>query len=423
LIDKDNPEGEIMLFRSVLAASVLALSALAPSQAQEFSEDGLVALQAALDDRTERGIRSGYSVMLVRNGETRALASGHADAADQDAIGPDTPVRIASMAKPITAAAVMILVDDGVLSLDDPLSDYLPEYAGIRVAVSPMRNGEGEFDTVPTSEPITLHHLMTHTSGLGYLFDGQSDLGQAINALDLYGTPGTLAEKMTELSTLPLYFQPGEMWAYSWSNDVLGRVIEVATETPFEDFLETRLFAPLGMDATTFFLSEDELSRLAENFVHGEDQQLYPAYSDDNPERTQTWASGGAGLVSTANDYAVFASMLLNGGVHDGQAILTRESLAAMTSPQVTADQLPGGMNGLSYGFGVGIVLPAADGETALGIPGDYGWSGYFDTDFFISPSTGLIAIIMTQVIPTDNRPEGSTRSWWRGYAYGTLAQ
>jgi CubicO group peptidase (beta-lactamase class C family) len=423
LIDKNNPEGEFMLFRSVLTAAALALSAGALSHAQEFSEDGLSALQAALDDRTGRGIRSGYAVVLVRNDETRILTSGHADAADQVAMGLDTPVRIASMTKPVTAAAVMMLVEDGTLSLDDRLSDYLPEFADARVAVSPMSNADGAFDTVAAERPITLRHLMTHTSGLGYLFDSRSDLGNALIAQQHYGTPGNLAEKMAELSELPLYFQPGERWSYSWSNDVLGRVIEVASGTPFEEFLQTRLFDPLGMSATTFFMSDAERQRLAELFVHGEDQQLYPAYSDDDPEDTPTWASGGGGLASTGRDYAVFATMLLNRGQHNGLTILSSESIALMTSPQVTEDQLPDGMAGLGYGYGFGIVMPPADGETALGIPGDYGWSGLFDTDFLVSPSSGLIAIIMTQVIPTENMPEGRTSSWWRAYAYGTLAQ
>lgn len=412
-----------MSVRNLLSAAAFALVAAAPLHAQAFDNDGLERFDAALDDRAERGVRAGYAAILIRDGETHVSTAGYRDIASGAEMTADTLVRIASMSKPISAVAAMMLVEDGVLSLDTPVADFLPRFGDVGVVTSFEPDADGNFPTEPQATPMTVRHLLTHTAGVGYIFDGSTALGALYAERTLYAGDGDLSTKMDELAELPLYFQPGSRWFYSYSNDILGAVVEAASGMPYEDFLDNRIFDPLGMDSTTFFVADEALDRVATVYVHGEDGNLYPAFSDENPEYRPSWASGGGGLISTANDYARFAQMLANGGVFGEIRLLESETLQTMISPQVTPEQLPDGMAGLTYGLGFGIVLPAAEGETAMGIPGDYGWGGFFDTDFFVSPASGLVAVMMTQELPTENMPGGRTGSWWRASAYGTLPQ
>ncbi len=412
-----------MSVRSLLSAAAFALVAAAPLHAQAFDDAGLQRFDAALDDRAERGVRAGYAAILIRDGETHVSTAGYRDIASGAEMTADTQVRIASMSKPISTVAAMMLVEDGVLTLDTPVADLLPRFGDVGVVTSFEPDADGNFPTEAQATPMTVRHLMTHTAGVGYIFDGSTALGALYAENTLYAGDGDLAAKMDQLADLPLYFQPGDRWFYSYSNDILGAVVEVASGMPYQDFLDTRIFDPLGMNSTTFFVTEEELAEVASLYVHGEDGNLYPAYSDENPEYQPSWASGGGGLISTANDYARFAQMLANGGTFGEVRLLEAETVTTMTSAQVTPEQLPGDMAGFTYGFGFGIVLPAAEGETAMGIPGDYGWGGFFDTDFFVSPASGLVAVMMTQELPTENMPEGRTSSWWRASAYGTLPQ
>jgi len=408
------------MFRTVITVTLLVLSAPAASFAQAFSQAGLDAFQHEMDSRVEAGRRAGYAVILVRNGERQTLTSGSRLLGGEAPMLTTTPVRLASMTKPVTATATMMLVERGVIALDDPVSQYIPAFADVEVATSLQANEAGEFATTPVTTPITIRHLLTHTSGVGYIFDTRTDLGQAMIAGTLYQGDGDLEDKINALAEFPLYFQPGERWFYSYANDVLGRVIEVASGRPFEDFLQDEIFTPLGMQHTTFFVADEELDSVAGVYTHIEGGTLVDPYHDSEEYRP-TWASGGGGLVSTGEDYLRFAMMLANGGELDGVRLLSEETLAAMTQPQVPGEALPESMAGWTYGYGVGIVLPGTEDRPALGVPGDFGWGGYFDTDFFVSPGTGLVAIMMTQVIPGPNMPEGRTSSWWRAAAYATL--
>jgi CubicO group peptidase (beta-lactamase class C family) len=430
-----------MLLRSVWAGAAFALLALTPgcgqaaesaaihaaaaTPAENFDVNGLAQFDAALADHAERQVRAGYAAILIRNGETHISTAGMRDIASGEPMLADTRVRLASMSKPVTAVAVMMLVESGDIALDDPVSDYIPAFASTGVATSFEPDADGTYPTEPQASPITIRQLLTHTAGVGYLFDDETALGREYIENTLYQGTGDLAEKIDQLADLPLYAQPGTRWIYSYSNDILGRVVEVASGMPFQDFLQTRLFDPLGMNDTTFFVTDEQLvaDPAATLYVHGEDGQLYPAYSDENPEYRPNWASGGGGLLSTALDYSRFASMLLGQGSLGDVTILQPETLATMTTNQITAAQTPSDMAGLGYGYGFGIVLPGTEDAPALGIPGDFSWGGLFDTDFFVSPSTGLVAVMMTQEIPTSNMPEGRTRTWWRSAAYDTLPQ
>ncbi|WP_339746714.1 serine hydrolase domain-containing protein [uncultured Maricaulis sp.] len=431
-----------MLLRSVWAGAAFALLALAPgcsqpaepaqsaaahadaaTSSENFDPTGLARFDAAFQDHADRQVRAGYAAILIRNGETHIVTAGVRDVANGEPMLADTQVRLASMTKPVTAVAVMMLVESGDIALDDPVANYIPAFAATRVATSYEPDVDGNYPTVPQASPITIRELLTHTGGVGYIFDNDTSLGRDYMEHTLYQGTGDLAEKINQLAALPLYAQPGERWIYSYSNDILGRVVEVASGMPFQDFLQTRLFDPLGMTNTTFFVTDAQMAEAATLYLHGEDGQLHPAYSPDNPEYRPSWASGGGGLISTAMDYSRFASMLLGNGRLGDVTILRHASVAMMTSNHVAPSQMPPDMAGLGYGFGVGIALAGTDDTPALGIPGDYSWGGLFDTDFFVSPSTGLVAVMMTQEIPTAYMPEGRTRSWWRSAAYATLPQ
>ncbi len=428
-----------MLSRTVWAIAAFAFLALAPGCGQaalpatnhvtaaapveNFDAAGLVRFDAAVEDRAARQVRAGYAAILIRNGETHIVTAGMRDIATGEPMQADTQVRLASMSKPVTAVAVMMLVESGDIALDDPVASYIPAFATTGVATSFEPDADGQYATVPQASPITIRQLLTHTAGVGYIFDDETGLGRDYIANTLYQGTGDLAGKIDQLAALPLLAQPGTRWIYSYSNDILGRVVEVASGMPFQDFLQARIFDPLGMADTTFFVTDEEMAAAATLYVHGEDGQLYPAYSDDNPEYRPDWASGGGGLISTALDYSRFARMLLGQGSLDDVTILQPETIAAMTSNHVEAAQMPSDMAGLGYGYGLGIVLPGTVEAPALGIVGDYSWGGLFDTDFFVSPSAGLVAVMMTQEIPTANMPEGRTRSWWRAAAYDTLPQ
>tara|TARA_R110000868_G_scaffold51823_6_gene163860 strand:- start:8248 stop:9540 length:1293 start_codon:yes stop_codon:yes gene_type:complete len=428
-----------MLLRTVWTSAAFALLALAPGCGQavppaevhveaaapveNFDAAGLARFDAAIADRAAGQVRAGYASILIRNGETHIVTAGMRDIASGEPMLTDTRVRLASMTKPVTAVAVMMLVESGDIGLDDPLSDYVPAFANTPVATSYELDADGNIPTVPQASPITIRQLLTHTGGVGYIFDNETALGREYLEHNLYQGTGDLAEKIDQLATLPLYAQPGAYWIYSYSNDILGRVVEVASGLAYEDFLRTRIFEPLGMNDTSFFFTEAERAAAATLYVHDDEGQIQPAFSESDPEYIPSWASGGGGLISTATDYSRFASMLVGQGTLGDVTLLQPETLAAMTTNHVAAAQMPGDMAGFGYGYGFGIVLPGTEETPARGIPGDFSWGGLYDTEFLVSPSTGLVAVVMTQEVPTRNMPGGRTRTWWRAAAYDTLPQ
>mgnify|MGYP000014658667 CR=1 FL=1 len=420
-----------MAFKHALAALALATTEILPACAQDiqtvetpaalgFDPAALDALDARLDQLAAEGARPGYAAIIAR-GEQIAFVS-EAGMIDLEAGTPftvDSPVRIASMSKPVTAVAVMMLVERGLVSLDDPVSDYIPEFADIRVAVSPMADENGEIATRAPATVMTVEHLLTHTSGLGYIFENQTDLGRLYLETSLYAGEGNLEARMQQLSTLPLYADPGQRWIYSYSLDVAGRVVEVASGMPFEDFLETEIFTPLGMNSTGFFFDyvdfdEADMSPL---YVHTESGDMV-----ETEQANPSWASGGGGLVSTASDYIRFAMMLANGGTLGDVRILAPETFAEFSRPRLTAEQLGDGWAGRNFALGMDVVMPPAEGQQAAGVPGDLSWGGMFDTDFFVSPQTRTAAVIMTQIQPSRYRPEPRTLRVFRPMVYASFA-
>lgn len=395
--------------------------ALAVSSPAELGFDPakLARVAERLKKEVENDQVAGASALIVRNGKIALLAT--AGMADREATKPmsaDTIVRIASMSKPITSVAAMMLVDEGKLSLDDPLSKHLPEFGDMKV-VSTAAGGNG--DTKPTLEPaktpITIRHVITHTSGISYRFIGDPRVGplyvEAAVADGLSETPGTLAENVKRLARLPLAFQPGTEWHYGLNTDVLGRVIEVVSGQSLDQFLRERLFKPLQMNDTSFIVPREKRDRLAAVYGIEDGKPLarltsvltqrgplvysptFPVW-DDNAG----YYSGGAALVSTLGDYARFLQMMLNGGELDGARILKPETVDAMTKDQLGTMSLGFGAFGGGFGYGFGVVTDAAQSPTPRG---SYSWGGFFSTLFWVDPQNKLIGLLFTQTYPSGN--------------------
>lgn len=370
-------------------------------RARPLDARGVAALEEALDANVEGGLCPGYVFAVARDGELQATAqSGTAELGQNRPFTMTTPVRIASMTKPVTAAAVLTLVDAGALRLDQPASDFVPALARLRVATDPNRDANGELPTEALARPITVHDLLTHTAGLNYFFGAPSDLVAMNAALEVEGL-ATLEAAVDAIASVPLARQPGTRWAYSWANDVLGRVVEVAAGEPFDAYLERVIFAPLAMNATGFPLGRAP-EGLPPIYMHDETGALVP--DEDDVLVRSRWPSGGGGLVSTAADYLRFAQMLANDGQLEGTRVLSEQSARALRSDQLTDAQRPARGEDwffdAGYGYGVGVALaafPDANAERGAA-PGDFGWAGAYDTTFVVSPARGVVGVFIAQV-------------------------
>jgi len=349
------------------------------------------------------------AVWLVAHGNDVAVDTVGVTAIDGNApMRRDTIFRIASMTKAITATAVMMLVEEGKLTLDAPAERWLPELANRRV----LRRIDGPLDyTVPARRAITVQDLLTFTLGFGLLFDNTLPIQRAIDALQLVNgppvpmTPHAPDEWMRRFGTLPLMHQPGEQWMYNTGSLLQGVLVQRAASQPFETFVSERIIEPLGMHDTGFFVPAAKLDRFAGcgNFT---DAQSGTKSRMDRDGANSAYASppvfpsGSAGLVSTVDDYLTFTRMLLNGGTHKGRRLLSAESVRDMTRDHLTPEQksassfFPGFFDTHGWGYGVAIST-APDAVTRT--PGRYGWDGGFGTSWFTDPGRNLIAIVMTQ--------------------------
>ncbi len=352
---------------------------------------------------------AGAVTLVLRHGKIAWLrAQGLADREAGRPMQPDTLFRICSMTKPITSTAVMMLYEEGRFQLEDPISKYLPEFRNPRVLVKPP---SGKPYTIPATREITIADLLRHTSGLTYQWN--ADLGQmyvdAKVASGLVQYDGTNADSIKALAGLPLLFNPGERWEYSLSLDVLGRLVEVISGQSLDEFFRTRIFEPLGMKDTCFYVPEAKTPRLATAYTYYADKGLSPfpdqpiregslVYSADYPYRgPRRLFSGGAGLVSTAMDYARFCQMMLNGGKLGDVRLLSRKSVELMR-----ADHLGAVKTGEGFGFGFGFGISGAQGPLReLGSKGEFSWGGFFFTSFSIDPKEDMIVIFMAQLHPT----------------------
>lgn len=389
-----------------LALPLLAAAQLLPTASPErvgLSGERLQMLSDVLKADVAANKIPGAVLLVSRQGKVAWFdAIGKLDATAGTPMVKDGLFRIYSMSKPITTVAAMMLVEDGKLKLDDPIALYLPEFATMTVGVEkPGADGKPVLETVPARRPITVQDLMRHTSGLTYGFFGPGLVKQAYNAANLGAGDPTLAEFSQRLAKLPLAYQPGTTWDYSQSTDILGRVIEVASGQSLYSFEKTRLLDPLGMTDTSYYVPEPvRQPRIAEPL--STDRSFGVGADINDPRIVRKFESGGGGLVSTANDYARFLQMLLNGGSLDGKRYLGPRTLALMTSDHSNAGAgiTPGPLYlpGAGYGFGLGFAVRRTDGEAPYpSAAGEYNWGGAGGTYMWVDPKNDMFVVLMLQ--------------------------
>lgn len=378
-----------------------------------FSSERLRRVNAWMEGYVSGGKLAGAITMLSRAGETFHFQPyGVLNIDDGAPIQRDTIFRIYSMTKPITSVATMMLYEEGHFSLDDPVGKFIPPLARMKVYDG---LGETGMRLVEQERPITIRHLLTHTSGLSYGFHQDSPVEDMYRAADITDPDSDLAEMADKLGKLPLASQPGAKWRYSNATDVLGYLVEVVSGMPFDEFLRDRIIAPLGMKDTAFYLTEDKLDRLASVYApaqNGGGIALLDNSLINRVQRPHTLFSGGGGLVSTASDYMRFCWMLLNGGALDGARLLAPKTVEMMRSDHLADDLKPfavrkstsGDTKGCGFGLGFRVVTDIAQ-HGIIGSNGIYSWGGAASTVFWIDPAEELIAILLTQFMPSSYYP------------------
>jgi CubicO group peptidase (beta-lactamase class C family) len=385
-----------------------------------LSSTRLQRIDAVVQSFIEQGVISGAVTLVARKGQVvRLAAQGQMDIAADKAMQPDTIFRLASMTKPVISAAILVLLEEGKLLLSEPVSAFIPTFKDLQVAMPnaavpgwlPTDLPTGGFHLVPANRQITLRDLLTHTSGLG-----SATVGQAAAAMAAFikkvQPAGTLAQIVPGMAGVPLSFQPGAAWEYSpaFGFDTLGHIVEIVSGTALNQFLEQRIFEPLGMRDTAFNVRAEKLGRLAVAYEPGANglQARAPAgllgLSTDPKNR---YYSGGGGLTGTAEDYSRFALMLANGGQLDGQRLLSRRTVALMSSNQI--GQLPlvgisGDMRGHRFGLGVRVLDSPPEAASLAGV-GTFGWAGAFGTNSWIDPTEQMVGLLLIQRIPDLNDP------------------
>lgn len=397
-----------------IVLGILILQGLLLAQELPTAKPETVGLSSERLERITTAVQHDIDDKRIAGGVTLVVRRGHVawfksqGMMDREAAKPmptDAMFRICSMTKPITTVAAMMLYEQGKFLLDDPVSKYLPEFKNPTVFVKPA---SGKPYTIPATKEITIRDLMRHTSGLTYNWD--DDLGamyeKANVASGLLAYDGTIDDSVQHLAGLPLLFNPGERFEYSLSVDVLGRLVEVWSGKPLDEFFRTQIFEPLGMKDTYFFPPESKLDRLATAYTYYPEKGLnrFPdmpiregsfVYSADYPSRgPKKLFSGGAGLVSTAMDYARFCQMMLDDGKFGNTRLLSRKTVELMTHDQL-------GKIGPDQGFGLGFGIEGVKAPLEeVGTPGAYNWGGFFYTAFSIDPKEQMIVIFMAQLHP-----------------------
>jgi CubicO group peptidase (beta-lactamase class C family) len=386
-----------------------------------MSAERLAKLDAYLAGYVDKGRLAGWSMAVARHGQVvHASTYGHADLEAGKKMASDTIFRIYSMTKPLTSVAVMMLWEDGRLQLTDPVSKFIPSFADLKV----FKRGSS---TAPVfeglTEPMRVWHLLTHTSGLTYGFLMSHVVDEMYRKAGFeWGMPKgkNLAEVCDLLAELPLLFQPGSEWNYGVSTDVLGRVVEVASGMPLDEFIDQRICTPLGMDDTSFFAPADKADRVARLYAQN------PSTKSAMPLKAAASAAfatpdclmGGGGMVSTIGDYVRFADMLRRGGVADptigGERLLSPRTVSYMAT-----NHLPGNADlaefgrpifsettqeGFGFGLGFTVLMDPARARVA-GSTGDFGWGGAASTTFVVDPVEDMISVFMTQLMPSSTYP------------------
>jgi CubicO group peptidase (beta-lactamase class C family) len=388
-----------------------------------LSSERLQRIGRVFQQEIDQGRLPGAIVLIARKGEVAYFESfGLRDPASEAPMPKDAIFRIYSMTKPLVSVAAMILMEEGRLQLADPVSKFLPEFAELQVSV-PQTDAFGAvaYTRVPAERQVTVQDLLRHTAGLAYgEITGNTEVKEVYTAIGVYKPDGlpfeardvAPAEEIVGLAKAPLIHQPGTVWEYSLATDVLGRVVEKASGMRLGDFLEQRLFGPLGMVDTGFSVPEADMARLAEPLATdpatGNSNELIDVSTQPAND------SGGAGAVSTASDYSLFAQMLLSGGQLDGARILSPTTVRLMASDhlgsRIAAPATPGELllGTPGYTFGLGFAVREEPGIAAIpGSEGEFMWAGYAGTYFWIDPKEELVGVLMTQA-------PGPSRAYYR---------
>ena len=379
-------------------------------------------LHDAMASHVERLEVPGLVTLVARRGEVHADAVG-AKTVGGDPMRRDTIFRVSSLTKPVAAAAAMALVEDGRLRLDEPVDRLLPELADRRV----LKRLDGPLDdTVPAKRPITLRDLLTMRMGFGFVM-GPPDAYPILAAANERrlgmgppkpATPHDPDEWIRRFAELPLMHQPGERWTYEMAFAVLGVLISRSSEKPLEIFLRERVFGPLGMEDTGFHVPADKLDRLASLYAADPETgalELYDGAHDSQWSRPPAFPDARGGLVSTADDYLAFGRMMLNGGEHEGERVLSRASVELMTTDHLTpelraaSDHVPVFLGGRGWGFGLS-TIPGGDATPAT--PRRYGWEGGLGTSWSSDPDEDMVGILMTQRLASPGSPRVDLDFW-----------
>ena len=384
-----------------------------PPESAGISAERLTRIDKMCEEEVAKGNLPGIVSLVARNGKivhwkAYGVANQAGDKMERDAI-----FRIASQSKAITSTAVMMLWEEGKFQLDDPISKYIPAFKNQQVLAN-FRYSDTTWTGVPVKNEITIRHLLSHTSGIGYgVIDGDERfkmLYKKAGVTDLFTTKNiTIEESVKKLAKMPLHHEPGTQFTYSEGLDVLGYFIEIVSGMPFDKYLKTHIFDPLGMEDTWFYQPEKNINRVVEvqTPVNGE-WQKYPVtfYDTDYPVKgAKTFFSGGAGLSSTAKDYAIFLQMYLNGGEYNGVRLLSRKTVDVILSNQIGDIW---GDSDTKFGLAFELLTEKGERKGGLGSEGTFNWGGYFNTQYFADPKEKVIGIIMKQT----QGPENDITGW-----------
>ena len=385
-----------------------------------MSSERLKRIDAFLQKAVDQKEIPGAVAIISRNGKiVYHKAFGSADNTAGRPMKTDDIFRIASMTKAITSTAVMMLWEQGLFQLDDPISKYIPEFKNPSVLDS-LTMSDTTYTTKPAGKEITIRHLLTHTSGLGYgVIDGDARfraMYKKAGIVDLFTTESVkIGDNVKKLASLPLHHVPGEKFVYSEGLDVLGYFIEVISGVPFDVYLKTHIFDPLSMNDTYFYLPDAKASRLVK--IQTKTGDIWTSFTDnfydpDYPIKgSKAFFSGGAGLSSTAKDYATFLQMYLNNGELDGKRLLSRKTIESMMMNQV-GDLLGGDKADQNYGLAFGLLTEKGMAKGGMGSENLFTWGGYFNTNYFADPKEQIIGVIMKQTQKVnDNNNSGRFRA------------
>ena len=393
---------------------------------EKISDERLQRIDKMIEQNIDSGYINGAVALIARNGKIVYNKSfGVADLEQKKLMNNDAIFRIASQTKAITSVAVMMLFEEGKFLLDDPISKYLPTFAHPKV-LDTYNDKDTTYTTIPAKREITIRDLLTHTSGIGYAQIGSPQMNAIYNKAGIQAGFVTdkilLANSINKLGTLPLVHQPGERWTYGLNVDVLGYLVEKLSGKSLDQFFKERIFDPLGMKDTYFYIPAAKQNRLVAVYTPDKQGHLikwnagtFPPISVDYPTVNGTYYAGGAGLSSTVKDYAAFLQMMLNGGTYNGQRLLARHTVQLMTTNQIGDLYL----NPEKDKFGLGFGITSEAGSKKLGMSeGSFAWGGFYGTLYWADPREHLVCLLFIQNWPL---PHNAIQDKFRAMVYQAL--